>query len=146
MRAVIAVAAICVASSVLVAQETSKPVPKDSLRVFVTGCTKGSVFTAGPRTEDPPSNAEIREGMHLRMNGPKKLMAELKAHEGSVVGVTGLMKKGQYGPGGVSIGGVRIGPAVPPGSSRGIVGDPGLEQAFIDVESWRPMPGRCPSK
>jgi len=144
MRAVIAVAAICVASSVLVAQETSKPVPKDSLRVFVTGCTKGSVFTAGPRTEDPPSNPEIREGMHLRMNGPKKLIAEIKAHEGSVVGVTGLMKKGQYGPGGVSIGGVRIGPASPPGSSRGIVGDPGVEQAFIDVESWRPMPGRCP--
>ena len=147
MRSVIAVATLCVASSwALVAQETTKAVPKDSVRVYVTGCAKGKVFTAGLRTEDPPSNLEIREGTHLRMNGPKKLMAEIKAHEGSVVGITGLMKKGQYAPGGVSIGGVRIGPAVPPSSSRGIVNASGIEQAFIDVESWRPVPGRCPSR
>src|SRR5215203_4670392 len=98
MRAAVAVAIGLTSIAVLAAQET-KPVPKDSVRVYLTGCTKGRVFTAGPRMEDPPSNAEIREGTHLRMNGPKQLMQEIKAQEGSMmVGITGLMKKGQYGP------------------------------------------------
>jgi hypothetical protein len=145
MRAAVAVAIGVTSIAVLAAQET-KPVPKDSVRVYVTGCTKGRVFTAGPRMEDPPSNLEIREGMHLRMNGPKKLMEEIKAHEGSMmVGITGLMKKGQYAPGGVSIGGgVRIGP-VPSPSGPGVgVSNSGVEQASIDVEGVRPIAGRCP--
>jgi hypothetical protein len=125
------------------AQE-EKPVPKDSMRVYVAGCTKGMMFTAGPRMEDPPTNLEIKEGMHLRMNGPKKLMAEIKAHEGSRVGITGLMKKGQYAPGGVNVGGgVRVGPSPTGGFA---VGNAGVEQAFIDVESWRPVAGGCPSR
>jgi hypothetical protein len=124
----------------LAAQET-KPVPKDSLRVFVPGCTKGSIFTAGRRTEDEPGSVDIPEGMHLRMNGPKKMMADIKAHEGSRVEITGLMKKGQYLPGGVNVGGgVRIGPG-PAGGN--VVGNPGVSQIFIDVEGWRPIDGNC---
>ena len=92
--AIIAVA-VAMLSGPLVAQET-KPVPKDSARVFVPGCTKGFIFTAGHRTQDEPGSAEIPEGMHLRMNGPKKVMAEIKAHEGSMIEITGLVKKGQY--------------------------------------------------
>ena len=43
-----------------------------------------------------PKDAEIREGTHLRMNGPKKVMEEIKAHKRSMmVGITGLMKKDQ---------------------------------------------------
>jgi len=84
--------AVTALGGALLAQET-KPVPKDSMRVYVTGCTKGMIFTAGPRTEDPPSSLEIRAGMHLRMNGPKKLMAEIKAHEGTVIGITGSYGK-----------------------------------------------------
>ena len=100
MRAAVVFAvAIGVTSIGVLAAQDIKPVPKDSVRVYVTGCTKGRVFTAGPRLEDPPSNLEVREGTHLRMNGPKKLLEEIKAHEGSMmVGITGLMKKGQYAP------------------------------------------------
>jgi hypothetical protein len=124
----------------LAAQET-KPVPKDSVRVFVPGCTKGSIFTAGRRTEDEPGSVDIPEGMHLRMNGPKKMMADIKAHEGSRVEITGLMKKGQYLPGGVNVGGgVRIGPG-PAGGN--VVGNAGVSQIFIDVEGWRPIEGSC---
>lgn len=127
----------------LIAQE-EKPVPKDSMRVYVAGCTKGMVFTAGPRMEDPPTSLEIKEGMHLRMNGPKKLMAEIKAHEGSRIGITGLMKKGQYTPGGINVGGgVRVGPGPTGGFA---VGNAGVEQVFIDVEGWRPVAGGCPSR
>ena len=144
MRAAVAVAIAVTSIGVLAAQEI-KPVPKDSMRVYVTGCTKGRVFTAGPRMEDPPSNLEVREGIHLRMNGPKKLLAEIKTHEGSMmVGITGLMRKGQYAPGGVSIGGVRIAPA-PSSSGPGVgIGSPAVEQPIIDVEAVRPVAGRCP--
>src|SRR3954470_20324529 len=143
-NAAILAIAVAAATALATAQE-EKPVPKDSMRVYVAGCTKGQVFTAGPRTEDPPSSLEIREGMHLRMNGPKKVMAEIKAHEGSMVGITGLMKKGQYLPGGVSLGGgVRMSPGT--GGGVGVAGGPSVEQAYIDLEGWRPIAGTCPSK
>ena len=81
---IVAVAAL---SGPLVAQE-HKPVPNDSVRVFIPGCTKGYLFTAGPRTEDQPGRSAIPEGMHLRMNVPKKMMAEIKPREGSMIEIT----------------------------------------------------------
>ena len=125
----------------LAAQE-EKPVPKNSVRVSVPGCTKGYIFTVGPRTaNEAGSNVDIPEGMHLRMNGPKKLMAEIKAHEGAMIQLTGLMKKGQFRTDGVGIGGgVRIGPG-PTGGGMNPMGG----QIFIDVEGWHPVEGSCPS-
>ena len=139
MRTVIAlVAAGTFWSGALVAQE-QKPVPKDSARLSIPGCTKGYIFTAGRRSVDEPSSLSVPEGLHFRMNGPKKVMAEIKAHEGSMIQIIGLMKKGQQMPDGVAVGGgVRItaGPA-PTGGGAG--------QIFIDIESWRPILGSCPS-
>ena len=81
--------------------------------------------------------------MHLTHNGPA-IMKEIKAHEGSMIEITGLMKKGQYKPDGVGIGGgVRIAPAPGP-SSGGMAPAPYVEQIFIDVEGWRPVVGDCP--
>jgi hypothetical protein len=144
MIAVITVA-VGVLSGPLVAQET-KPVPKDSVRASIPGCTKGYIFTAGRRTQDEPGSVDIPEGMHLRMNGPKKIIAAIKAHEGSMIEITGLMKKGQYMPDGVAIGGgVRISPGPPP-TSGGLPGNPSASQIMIDVEGWRPVVGNCPSR
>jgi len=142
--AAVFVVVIAVSSGPLQAQER-KPVPKDSVRVAIPGCAKGYIFTAGPRTQDEPgSTSEIREGMHLRMNGPKKLMAEIKAQEGSMIQIVGLMKKGQDRSG-VTVGGVRISPgAAPTAGSMGV--DPAAGQLFIDVEGWRPVVGACPSR
>ena len=131
-------AALTSGSSPLHAQE-SKPVPKDSVRVLVRGCTKGYVFTAGPRLESEPTTADIREGMHLRMNAPKKVMAEIKAHEGSMVEIVGLMKKGQYLDG-VNVGG---GVHVSGAPTGGGLPNPAASQPQIDVESWRPVAGAC---
>ena len=114
------------------------------MRVFVPGCSKGYVFTAGNRTTEQPGNAEIPEGTHLRMNGPKKLMADIKAHEGSLIEITGLMKKGQEGPGINLGGGVRVVPGAP--VAGGMSGAPTAGQLLIDVEGWRPIVGRCPSR
>ena len=131
-------------SGPLGAQET-RPVPKDSVRVFIPGCSKGFVFTAGPRTEDQPGRSPIPEGMHLRMSGPKEMMADIKGQEGSRIEITGLMKKGQAAQDGVGIGGgVRITPGR--SSSGGLGPNPGAGQIMIDVEGWRPVPGDCPSR
>lgn len=139
---VIAVAVATLRAS-LAAQE-AKPVPKDSVRVSIPGCTKGYIFTAARRTSEQPGSVNIPEGMHLRMNGPKKMMAEIKAHEGSVIQITGLMKKGQFNPEGVAVGGgVRIRPGPPPTGGSLPATSPAT-QIFIDVEGWRPATGNCP--
>ena len=139
------IAAVTVLSGRLAAQE-HKPVPKDSVRVAIPGCTRGYVFTAGRRTLDEPGSVNVPEGMHFRMNGPKKMMAEIKAQEGSMIEIVGVMKKGQYKPDGVGIGGgVRVG--LGPGSTGGgLPGSPVASQIGIDVEGWRPVEGRCPSR
>jgi hypothetical protein len=83
------------------------------------------------------------------MAGPKKLMKEIRTHEGSMIEITGTMKKGQRKPDGVGLGGgVRVGPSGNPGSpgSGGIIGNPIANQIVIDVEGWRPIVGDCPSR
>jgi len=126
------------------AQET-KPLKKDEVRVSIPGCTKGYIFTAAPRTEEQPGSAEIPPGAHLRMNGPKKMMSEIKAHEGSLIEITGTMKTGQFDPSGVGLGGgVRIGQ--PPAAGGNMPGLPGTNQVMIDLEAWRPIAGDCPSR
>jgi hypothetical protein len=138
----VVIAVVAGASGLLVAQE-NKPVPKGSVRVTVPGCTKGYIFTAGKRTEDEPGNVDIPLGTHVRMNGPRKLIDDIKAHEGSMIMLVGLMKKGQFAPDGVG-GGVRISPGPAPTAGLGV--GTGVNQAFIDVEGWRQINGSCPSR
>jgi len=141
--AIVIIAAVALLSGRLVAQER-KPVPKDSMRVSIPGCTRGYIFTAGRRTVDEPGSVSVPEGMHFRMNGPKKLIGEIKAQEGSMIEITGITKRGQFKPDGVGVGGgVRIGPGSgSPGSPGSAIGG----QLGIDVEGWRPVDGRCPSR
>ena len=121
-----------------------KPVPKDSVRVFVPGCSKGYVFTASKPSEDQPGGSPVPEGMHLRMSGPKKLMADIKGQEGSKIEITGIIKRGQYAPGGKPLGG---GVSISGGSTGGGigvgVGTPAANQIVIDVEGWRRIQGEC---
>ena len=140
MRTLTGAIAIAAALTTAIAGQEKKPVPKDSVRVAIPGCTKGYIFTAGPRTLEEPGNFEIREGMHLRMNGPKKLLNDIKAHEGSMIELTGLMKKGQYVEGVNVGGGVRISPG-PNGVGVGM--SPSSSQIQIDVEGWRQIEGAC---
>jgi len=144
MKFTAGIVAVVLLIAPLLAQE-EKPVPKDSARVSVPGCTKGYVFTAGPRTEEEPGSIDIPDGMHFRMNGPKKLMSEIKAHEGSLIVITGLIKRGQHRDG-VTIGGVRITPGLSPTGHGSLMPSPAADQPQIDVEGWRPGVGNCPSR
>jgi len=140
------VAPMAVLSGGAAAQEL-KPVPRDSIRVAIPGCTRGVLLVAGTPAEDRPAGSAVPEGTRLRMNGPKKLMAEIKGHEGSRIEITGLIKRGQVRGDGVPIGGgVRVGggfggPAA--GTGRGLPAPAG-DQVMIDVEGWRSLPGDCP--
>lgn len=145
MKLIAAISTAVVLGVVLAAQET-KPVPKDSVRVFVPGCSKGVMFTAGRRTEDQPGGAAVPEGTRLRMNGPKKLISEIKAQQGTRVEITGLIKRGQYEQSGIRLGsGVRIAGG-PTGSAGGLGPNPVVEQIVIDVEGWRKVLGDCPER
>lgn len=126
------------------AVQERKPVPKDSVRVSVPGCAKGYAFTTVRRPAEEPGAAGLPEGVHLRMNGPKKLMGEIKAHQASMIEITGIMKKGDFSDGISLGGGVRISPGPPAGSSIGAVPVAGQGQVSIDIESWRQVPGDCP--
>lgn len=146
MRIVLALAVAVVAWGGRVSAQERKPVPKDSVRVLVAGCSRGYVFTAGRPTEDQPGGGAVPEGTHLRMNGPKKTMAEIRAQEGSRIELTGLVKKGQAARGGVGLGGgVRIAGG-PPATGGGLVSNMAGVHTMIDVEGWRAVPGDCPSR
>jgi hypothetical protein len=140
---VLAVVLVVIGRAGATAQE-QKPLPKNVVRVSVPGCAHDYIFTAGARTADEAgSTLEITEGMRLRMNGPKKLMAEIKAHQGSMIVITGTMKTGQSKPDGVGLGGgVRVGPSGGPGSAR-LPPSAMVNQIMIDVEGWRPLAGNC---
>lgn len=142
--------AVAAASALLggrLSAQEQKPVPKDSMRVSIPGCTKGYIFTAGRRTVDEPGSVSVPVGLHFRMNAKKAMIAEIKEHEGSMIEITGITKRGQFEPGGVAIGGgVRVGPG-PMGIGGGTPGgSPVGGQLSIDVEGWRPVDGRCPSR
>jgi hypothetical protein len=123
-----------------------KPVPKDSERIFIPGCARNRVFTVGPRREDQPGRSDIAPGTRLLMNGPKKLMEEIKSHQSEEIELTGLMRKSDLKQPGIKIGDhVRIGPGPSPtGANPGR--DAYSNQPMIDVEGWRPLAGSCPAK
>jgi len=143
MRILLPFAVLALTTAMAFAQE-AKPVPKNSARVSIPGCSRNYIFTVGPRTADEAGTSlEIPEGMRIRMNGPKKLIAEIKAHQGSMIELTGIMKKGQYKPDGVGLGGgVRVGPSGGPGSVA-LPPSSMTNQPMIDVEGWRPIAGNC---
>lgn len=85
----------------------------------------------------------LEEGMKIRLEGQKPILQEIKAHEGSMVELTGLMKQSDTGQPGVGLAGgrVRITPVMPTG--RGLSGPP---TPIIDVESWRLLNSSCPKR
>ena len=144
-RVAVALAVALASAAPILGQEPKpKPVPKDSMRVYIPGCAKGYMFTVGRTPADEStSTSGLPDGLHLRMSGKKELMAEIKAREGSRLEITGIMKKDQYAPGIAIGGGVRIGPG---SNSPGGRPSPVADQIMIDVESWRQIEGRCPSR
>lgn len=122
-------------------------VPRDSARLVIQGCARGRTFIAGPRSEHAPGNLEIEPGRRFRLNGPKRILDEIKKREATMVEVTGLVRKSQLaGPGGISIAGgrIRIGGALP--QDRNPARSATYNEVVIDLEGWRSLPEECPRR
>jgi hypothetical protein len=120
--------------------------PKDSARVSIPGCAKGPRFivTEVPSHED---TGGVAPGRRFRLSGPKDVLRQIKAREGSMIVLTGLVRKAQLaGPGGVAIAGgrIRIGGAMPRQGLGTVTGDTGYNEAVIDVEAFQPLAEPCP--
>src|SRR5262245_2407593 len=130
----------------LSAQE--KKVPKDSTRVSIPGCSKGSAFVVTASPEAERTSTEIATGRRFRLAGPKDVLNEIKKREGTIIEVTGIVKKSDLTEGGIKLGGgrVRIGAGSP---QDPISGGPGRAPmsgiVILDVEGWRPLGESCPS-
>jgi hypothetical protein len=147
-----AVAALFLALSVAALAAQKEPaqeetrVPKDSALVSINGCANnGGVFTVGERREDQPGTLEIRPGRRFRLNGPKALLNEIKAHRRTVMQVTGLIRKADVPAQGISVAGgrVRIGGAMPRDAISDPARDPAYNVVVMDVRSWKALTGDC---
>ena len=143
-------AALLVASGTLIAQqeEGTRKIPDHSVLVTLQGCASNRTFIVGPRSEHAAANLEIAPGRRFRLNGPKKVLEQIKEGQSRMVEVTGLIRKADLAkPGGVSVAGgrVRIGggdPRQPVGGAG--MADAAYNQAVMDVETSRPLPEACP--
>ena len=139
---------VLILAAVMSVSAQEKKVPKDSLRVSIPGCSKGSAFVVTASPERDRTSNEVAIGRRFRLTGPKQILSEIKKREGNMVEVTGIVKKSDLnGPGGISLGGgrVRIGgtpqdPTAPVGQTAPTSGN-----AIIDVEGWRPLAESCPT-
>src|SRR5687767_15965014 len=141
----LAAVTIALAASLSWPSAQERPVPKDSMRLSISGCARGRVFTVDRNPEHEVASPTIEYGTKVRLEGPKKLLEEIKARERSMVEITGLMKQSDTKQPGVGLAGgrIRIAPAMPMG--RGGV-DPGPQPPILDVESWRLLNASCPSR
>jgi hypothetical protein len=146
---VAAALAVLAAGSLAAAQE-EKPVPKDSERIAIPGCARGRTFIVAEASEHEPVRSDVAPGRRFRLSGPKKVLDEIKAREGTMVEVTGLVRKASLqGPGGVAIAGgrIRIGGGMP---RDPIYADPRRDpmynEAVMDVESYRMLSDPCPTR
>ena len=144
MRASLTAAVIATALlGTAVAQDTK--IPDDSELISINGCAKNGNFIVGDRREDQPGTLEIAPGRRFRLNGPKKLLNEIKAHRREQMQVTGLIRKADLKPQGIAVlgGRVRIGGAVPRDPISDPARDPAYNQSVLDVRSWKALTGDC---
>ncbi len=152
MRTALLAAVIAVLPFVVLAQEppSEKQPPADSSRVSIPGCSRGRVFIVGETPEHEPMRSDVQPGRRFRLNGPRTVLADIKKQEGTMIEVTGLVRKSDLrGPKGIPIPGgrVTIGGAVPRAPmGGGMTTSPMVSQAVLDIESWRPLAGPCPRR
>jgi hypothetical protein len=140
----------CMVCLTLAAQEQERPVPKDSLRLSIPGCAKDRRFIVAERAGHEPVRSDIRAGRRFRLNGKKDLLNEIKKQDGTMIEVTGLVRKMDLEERGISMAGgrVRVGGGLPRARMGGTetTPDPGYQEVTIDVEAWRPLPETCPTE
>ena len=150
MRQLLPAIALLASGGLLVAQE--REVPKDSARITVTGCTRGRTFIVTAREGHEPTSGELAPGRRFRLSGDKDMLRDIENREGSMVEVTGLVRRAELaGPGGVTTGGgrIRIGGGAPQaqvGGSHSRAPTGAVTDAVLDVEGYTRLLEPCPSR
>lgn len=143
----LAVAVALLVASLVPAGTQDRPVPNDSARISIPGCARGRVFIVGRSAGHEPVRSDIAPGRRFRINGKKPLREDIKKHEAYMMEITGLVRRSDLsGPGGINVGGVRIGGGPPQAGVADARRNIGGMDPVIDVESWRPLPTPCPSR
>ncbi len=145
MRTLVGLVFVLGLAAVVSAQERS--VPSDSTRLTLTGCARKSAFVVRWPDDHEPVTAEVAEGRRFRLTGRKDVLNEVKKREGSMVELTGLVRKNAVAPPqGISVGRVRIGLGSPQQPMSDPARTPEMYQPVFDVESYQLLPDPCPSK
>jgi hypothetical protein len=149
MTRLLIISLVCTACLTLGAQEQEREVPKDSMRLSIPGCAKDRRFIVAERTGHEPVRSDIRAGRRFRLNGKKDLLNDIKKQDGTMIEVTGLVRKMDLEERGIGMAGgrIRVGGALPRArmGSTDVGQDSGYQEVVIDVESWRPLPDTCPA-
>ena len=87
------IALLLITISITSSAQEEKPVPKDSVRVSIPGCSKGSAFVVTESPEGERTSVEIQTGRRFRLTGKKELLNEIKAREGYMIAVTGIVRR-----------------------------------------------------
>ncbi len=131
----------------VVAGAQERSVPSDSTRISISGCARGNLFIVRWRDDHEPVTGEIAEGRRFRLTGRKDVLNEVKKREGSMVELTGLVRKNAVSPPqGISVGGVRIGIGDPRQPIADPARSPEMYQPIFDVETYQLLPQSCPSR
>jgi hypothetical protein len=142
------IASLILTIGITAAAQEEKPVPKDSVRVSIPGCSKGSAFVVTESPEGERTSIEIKTGRRFRLTGKKELLTEIKKREGNMIEVTGIIRRNDLeGPGGLTLGGgrVRIGGQQPVSGAGSVTNRaPESANAILDVEGFRPLGETCP--
>ena len=145
----LATSIVVLAASGLMAAAQEREVPKDSTRLTMRGCAKDRVFTTTAQPEHEPVAVDVPAGRRFRLQGPRGILDDIKRREGTMVQVTGLVRKAALsGPGGVKIfgGRIRIGGALPQDPVADPRRDPMYNVVVIDVESFQPLLESCETR
>jgi hypothetical protein len=130
------------------AQEQAK-VPKDSTRIAIPGCARDRIFIVADAPNHEPVGTRLEAGRRFRMSGKRELLDDIHRREGTMVEVTGLVRKSDLeGPSGVKLfgGRVRIGGAQPQAPLSDVQRNSQYTEVVLDVESYRMLTEPCPSR
>ena len=141
-------ALLLVSTALVTAQEQAK-VPKDSARIAIPGCARDRVFIVADAPNHEPVGTRLEPGRRFRLAGKRELLDAIKLREGTMVEVTGLVRKADIeGSGGVRLfgGRVRIGGAQPQAPLSDVQRNSQYAEVVLDVESYRMLTESCPNR
>jgi len=135
--------AIAMLSTGLAAQQNNK-VPKDSVKVMVTGCLKGR-FVTTTRTPKVVDGDELEAPVdRFQISGKKPVLDEVKKHDRGEVEIVGSVRKRDLKEPGIRVSGGRVVISAGRGGDRyGSPLPPPQRVILLEAESVRPLDGPC---